>query len=177
MTYRKLQIRDSMLGDPDTAMASWDRDGRPSPLPWPDRPDVGEGPLDRLTLAAVGEVEGDGQLIHQVGRRVRERPALAPDLRVVAVMDPGMADVHPKPVGDDDRGVGVVGHRYSSSRCLARGRLAPPGWGPIGPRNPRRRHTWSARGPAAPRGWPSNGAHPMPGLPTRPGTASAPARV
>src|SRR3954471_19774730 len=88
----------------------------PRPVPGPRRPelpDLGDGSLDRLTLAAVDEIEAAVQLIHQVARRIGERPAFPPDLRVPAVVDSSMADVHPIPVGDDDRGAWVVIHGVS----------------------------------------------------------------
>ena len=96
--------------------------------------------------------------------------------RARSVVDSSLADVHPIPVGDDDRGAWVVNHGVSSSRCPVPRRLAPPGSKPIGPRDPIRRHTWSSRGPAAPRGRPRIGARPMPGRRPRPGTAAWPAR-
>src|SRR4051794_10625266 len=88
------------------ATGSWNCGEHPRPRPrprGPEGPDVGDGPLGRLTLAAVGEIEAAGQLIYQVARRFRERPAFPPDLRVTAVVDAGVADMHPVPIGDDDR--------------------------------------------------------------------------
>src|SRR3954463_12671946 len=79
----------------------------PRPMPGPrrwERPDLGDGPIDRLTLTAVDEIEAAVQLIHQVARRIGERPAFPPEFRVATVVDSSMADVHPVPVGDDDRG-------------------------------------------------------------------------
>src|SRR3954463_10381999 len=100
--------------------ASWGCDECPRSMPWPrhpERPDLGDGPFDRLTLAAVDEIEAAVQLIHQVTRRIGERPAFPPEFRVASVVDSSMADVLPMPVGDDDRGVRVVNHGVSSSRC------------------------------------------------------------
>src|SRR3954464_12446754 len=100
------------------------------PMPGPrrrERPDLGDGPLNRLTLAAVDEIEATVQLIHQVARRIGERPAFPPEFRVATVVDSGMGDVHPVPDGDDDRGAWVVNHGVSSSRCLVPRGLARPG--------------------------------------------------
>src|SRR3954447_9680794 len=111
----------------------------PRPVPGsrrPGLPDLGDGPIDRLTLAAVDEIEAAVQLIHQVARRIGERPAFPPEFRVATVVDSSMADVHPIPVGDDDRGARVVNHGVLSSRCPVPRRLAWSGSKPTGPRDP-----------------------------------------
>src|SRR4051794_23653300 len=131
MTSAELPESDLMLSNSEAITGSRSRGGRPKPLTWPDGPDVGQGPLDRLTLAAVGVVEGDGQLIHQVGRRIRERPALAPDLRVVAVLGPGIGGGAPRaPRGGDLRGGGGGAPGFSFKKPSGGGLPPPPGGGP-----------------------------------------------
>jgi hypothetical protein len=108
------------VNNPEAATPSRDRNERPRPMPWPrrpERPDVGDGPFDRLTLAAAGTVEAPGQLIHQVACRIGERPAFPPGLRVTAVVDSSPWDVHPITFGDDHRVARVVTNGVSSSRC------------------------------------------------------------
>jgi hypothetical protein len=64
----------------------------------------------------MGAFEPLSQEASKLLERLRERAALASNLRVVAVVDAGHPNVHPVPVANDDEFSSVVCHDVASAK-------------------------------------------------------------